>query len=335
MLRNLSAILISVFATLVVAGAAFAQGSPVARANGIEPVRVVVTIPPLMWPVKQVLGDVKASGVDAEVSLILRPGLSEHGFELTAGQMSEIQRADIVVMAGYGLEPRVESVAARTASGRGASRAIVSFEGIGETLALGDDHAACDHDHGDGHDHDHAHASTAIDPHLWLDPVAMKAFVGRVAEAVRGVIERSSRSDEEKATLVRGVNERAAAAQRVCDEIDAEYTRDIAALKSRAIVTHHNAYSYLCKRYGLTVAAVVRPIETVEPTPGDVMKAVKAIRDQKAGAVFVEPQFPAGVAKRIAETARVRLETIDPLGDGDWAGLMRSNLAAIVRGLGG
>lgn len=304
-----------------------------------EPVRVVVTIPPLVWAVERVVGKSgEAGAVASEVSLILRPGLSEHGFELTPGQMGEIQGADIVVMAGHGLEPRVESVLKRTAGER-VGRVVVSLEGLGETLALDHDHAACEHDHAHdgehGHDHEHDHEHGAVDPHLWLDPVVMKAFVGRVAEAVRGVVERGSLGADEKSAALRGVNERAAAAMVVCDEIDGEYRAAIGALKSKAIVTHHNAYAYLCKRYGLTVAAVIRPVEAVEPTPGDVMKAVTAIREQKVGAVFVEPQFPAGVAKRIAEAAKVKLETIDPLGDGDWAGLMRGNLAAIVRGLGG
>jgi zinc transport system substrate-binding protein len=302
-------------------------------AGGVGPVRIVVTIPPLMWPVTQLVGEGTPDAVPAEVTLILRPGLSEHGFELTPVQMQAVRRADVVVMAGHGLEPpQVAALAGRS----GWSAKVVSFEGIDETVLLEGDHADCDHDHdgAGGHAHDHDHASS-VDPHMWLDPVAMKAFVGRVAEALRAAVEKSGRSDDDKARLIRAINTRAAAAQKTCADIDAEHIRALTPLKDRAIVTHHNAYAYLCKRYGLKVAAVIRPVETVEPTPGDVMKAVKAIKEQKAGAVFVEPQFPAGIAKRIADTAKVRLESIDPLGDGDWAALMRSNMAALVRGLGG
>jgi len=312
----------------LVAPIAPAQSAP---GPNVVPVRVVVTIPPLLWPVRALIGSPADDAIPAEVSLILRPGLSEHGFELTPSQMRDLQRADIVVMAGHGLEPRVAALIDRSAP-QASHRTVVTLEGLGEVIASDHAHEHCEHDHDHDHEHDHAE-QPAVDPHLWLDPIAMKHFVARVAEALRAAVDRSERTEEQKAALNRAVNLRLAEAQAECDRIDAEYARALAPLKRRAIVTHHNAYAYLCRRYNLTVAAVIRPVEAVEPTPGDVMKAVGAIRDQKAGAVFVEPQFPAGVAKRIADAAKVKLETIDPLGDGDWPAMMRANLAALLRGL--
>ncbi|MFM9956890.1 MAG: metal ABC transporter substrate-binding protein [Phycisphaerales bacterium] len=336
---------LAVAAALVVsARPGVAQDSTAARPPA-EPVRVVVTIPPLLWPVRELLG----SGEDeikARVTLILRPGLSEHGFELTPSQVEDITRADVVVMAGHGLEPRVASLAALPPGGPSGgessreSSKVVSFEGLVEALHASGDHSACghDHDHGDeateGDQHsDGPEGRASADPHMWLDPVLMRGFVGRVEAALAGAIERRVSDATERDRLLAGLKDRAARARAICDEVDREHTAALGPLKGRAIVTHHNAWAYLCARYGLKVAAVVRPIETVEPTPGDVMLAVKAIREQEAGAVFVEPQFPGGVAERIAKTAKVKLETLDPLGAGDWPATMRANLAALVRGL--
>lgn len=307
-------------ATLLSLGVfAAAAGEPV------RSLRVVVTIPPLLWPVQQILGE-GPGAVPAEITLLLKPGLSEHGFELTPSQINAVRSADIVVMAGHALEPRVEEL---LKSAPNPARSVVSFEGLPGTLPLGLEHQHCDHDHEHAHGDD-AHNHAATDPHLWLDPVAMKALLDRLSDAT---LARLSERGPDAASAAPGVRARAQAAAARCDEIDAAYSDQLAPLSNRTIVTHHNAYAYLCKRYNLTVAAVIRPIETLEPTPGDVMKAVKALKEQKAAAVFVEPQFPAGVARRIAETARVRLQSIDPLGDGDWPALMLANLRSLVDGL--
>jgi hypothetical protein len=50
--------------------------------------------------------------------------------------------------------------------------------------------------------------------------------------------------------------------------------------------------------------------------------------------VFVEPQRNQAAPRRIAAAAKVRLGVLDPLGNGDWIGMMEANLAALVEGLG-
>lgn len=299
--------------------------APAFARSDAAPLRVVVSIPPLVWPVEALLkGD--GAPIPATVSLLLRPGVSEHGFELTPSQIADVQRADLVVMAGYGLEGRLTDALTRKPR---SDRQTLTLEGLVEPIVADHDHSKCEHGHDHGQSHDHAAGLT--DPHLWLDPVAMRAFIDRLEAALRERL--ATLPEARRAPALEALTSRAAAARAVCDEIHAQYQTAIVPLTRRAIVTHHNAYAYLCRRYGLEVAAVIRPTETAEPTPGDIMTAVKALRERRAAAVFVEPQFPAGAAKRIADTARVRLESIDPLGDGDWPALMRANLTALVRGL--
>jgi ABC-type Zn uptake system ZnuABC Zn-binding protein ZnuA len=60
-----------------------------------------------------------------------------------------------------------------------------------------------------------------------------------------------------------------------------------------------------------------------------------AIREHGLKAIFVEPQFSSVAAERIAHSTGIRVLPIDPLGDGDWALLMRKNLDSLVSGLGG
>jgi zinc transport system substrate-binding protein len=115
--------------------------------------------------------------------------------------------------------------------------------------------------------------------------------------------------------------------------LDTEYKSRLASFAGRAIVTHHAAWKRLADRYGLKVAAVIRPIESSEPTAAAVTAAVHAIEEQHVGAIFVEPQFSPQAAERIVAIAKVKVAGLDPLGDGDWFKMMRANLDSLVKNL--
>lgn len=303
-----------------------ADGPSVKAAATTGPLRVVVTIPPLLWAAK------KVSPADAEVTLILAPGQSEHGFEITPSQFKAINDADLVAMVGYGLEPKVE---ATMKLGRRDARRVVSFEGIegANPIAADPEHVCEDPSHDHSH-HDHSHAQ---DPHVWLDPVVMKGFVQRLGAEMIAKIEASGTrfSDEWKKAERTRIEATVAELVAECDAIDGEYKETLAGVSTRKIVTHHNAYAYIARRYGLEVAAVIRPVEVVEPTPGDIKSVTDAIREHSLKAIFIEPQFSATAAERIAQATGIKMLPIDPLGEGDWAATMRKNLASLAAGLGG
>lgn len=290
------------------------NGSPDSDSEVAHPTRIVVTIPPLKWAVDGLAPE------GAEVTLIVPPGASAHGYELTPSQAAAIAGADLVVMVGMGMEPRVE---AALAAHRNERRTVLRFEQVVGSDAITD---------GDEHDHDHAHGDEhahSADPHAWLDPVLMGRFVERLA----GVMPADGRGSA-------AIEEAASELKAECAAVDEGYRAALARTRSKSIVTHHNAYSYLARRYGLTVAAVIQGGggggggHAGEPTPGEIARAVGAVRAAGVAAVFVEPQLNDSAARRVAEAAEVGVLTLDPLGDGDWPAMMRANLRALVQGLG-
>ncbi len=297
------------------------------------PVRAVVTIAPLASVVRPLLPS------DAELTVLMAPGRSEHGYEFTAEDVAALGRADLVVFVGLGLEAQVESFLrkhpSRTrrevcfarvvgfAGGANDGEADAESEAEGErglppTPALGEG----------GHNDEHDHAGP--DPHLWLDPVLVRELASAVAEEVIGKLDRRG----EATPMAReGVAQRLTGLLGRIDAVDAEYRAGLAPFAGRAIVTHHAAFGRLAERYGLRVAEVIRPVEGGEPTPQRLAGVVEAIRREGVGVIFVEPQFDATVAERIAQAAGVKVGRLDPLGDGDWFALMRANLGELVRRL--
>lgn len=285
--------------------------------------RAVVTVPALAGLVKPMLPK------DAELRILMQPGRSEHGYEFTPTDIAALGRADLVVYIGLGLEPQVHTFIQKRPSD---TRRVVCFA---EVVGLQEpgrppaphDHAH-DHDHAPAEDHTHDHA---VDPHLWLDPVLVEKLIPAIRDQVAAALRAKGRLDD--AARAR-LDEAAGSVQAEVAAVDREYRERLAPFAGRALVTHHAAFGRLAQRYGLEVAEVLRPIESAEATAGQVAQVVAAIKSRHVPAIFIEPQFDPAAAKRVAEAAGVAVGTLDPLGSGDWAGLMRANLNELVAKLG-
>ncbi|NUQ53100.1 MAG: zinc ABC transporter substrate-binding protein [Phycisphaerales bacterium] len=295
--------------------------------------RIVATIAPLGALTRELLPE------GAQLRVLLPPGRSEHGYEPTPVDIAALARADVVVYVGLGLEPRVEEFLKKNPSARRVDLSMAA------SLKLeGDEH---------NHEHEHGHAGDAgrgggsettsddphaghdhgpIDPHVWLDPVLVKEFVTPLADAVDHAVRAAGPMSAEQETKLAALRE--ALAKKV-DDLHAEYGAALEPLAGRSIVTHHSAWGRLAGRYGLKVAAVLRPIETAESTPADIAGAVAAVKERGAGAIFVEPQFNNESAKRVADAAGVKMLVLDPLGGEDYFVMMRTNLTALQDGLAG
>ncbi len=328
------ALLATMLALLAGVGALGCGRSDPSRPDG--PMRIVVSIAPLAGLVREI-------APDAEVTILVPAGVSEHGYELTPSDVDRLRHADLIVGVGLGLEPRLEEMVRRLGDGADVlwfAECLTPEElatgGAAEPGHEGHDHVANEHDHHDAHDH------SAGDPHLWLDPVLVEKFVwalgtrvgevgGRIVPQGRVAGPGAGELVEARRTEARLAAEALAARVRAVDS----HARDaMAPLQGRAIVTHHASHGRFAARYGLRIAATIRLSETSEPTPGQVDASIRAIRERNVPAVFVEPQFDSSTAARIAQEAGVRVVTLDPMGDGDWFALMDHTITIIADALG-
>lgn len=277
---------------------------------GPRPLRVVVTIPPLEGLVRELV----PSGI---VRTLIPPGRSEHGYEFTPQDLADLAEADVIVYVGLGLEPKIERFVEQNPS---ATRGVVCFADV---VGIADPHEHHVHEHGEECNHG------PVDVHLWLDPALVEKLIPAVAEAVAAAAKRRFLSANEMEQTLAASRVRLVERIRV---LDGELRTTLTPAKGVPIVTHHDAWSRLAERYGLEVAAVIRGVNHSDPTPDAIAAAVEAIRSKGVRTIFVEPQFNADAAHRIAEAAGVNVGTIDPLGSGDWFAMMRANAAAIAAG---
>lgn len=283
------------------------------------PPSVVVTIRPLHSLVAGVMAGV------GEPRLLVQGAASPHDFTLKPSDARMLAEARLVVMADDGLEAflvkPLKTVAAKAE--------VVEMSALpGITLLPRREGGVWEEeeDEEDGHDH-HGH-----DPHVWLDPANATVLVKVVAEKLAAL-------DPANAATYAANAERSLSA---LDRLDARLRDDrLKSVTDVPYVVFHDGYQYFENRYRLSPAGSV----TVDPERPPSARRLAALRDRLKAAnvrcVFREPQFPAAVVDRLADSAGARVAALDPLGSalpagpGHYAAMMDAlgqNLAQCLSG---
>lgn len=183
------------------------------------------------------------------------------------------------------------------------------------------DHAEGDHDDG------HHHAADAEDPHIWLDPMGMRAVVEAMVPAL----------DE----LGIDVSEQAVAYIAELDALDAEITDLMATIpeERRQVVADHIALGYFGDRYGLEqIGAVLPSVSTAgEPSAQDVAALISTMEEAGVSVVFTSIGTPQDIAEAVADAVGgevVRLSMAHLPADGSYVSLIRDIAQAIAGALG-
>ena len=242
----------------------------------------------------------QVGGDRVEVNSLLPAGADPHTYELTPGRVADIAGADLVFANGLGLEGNVLDVIEENAGGP----VVELAEGL-DTLN--------------------------DNPHLWLD--ARNAM--RYVEAIRdALIERDPLGRAEYEANTEVYLEELGSLDR-----DLEAALQAIPPERRKLVTFHDAFPYLARRYGLEVVAVAVPSPGQEPSARDVAELTETLRSEAVAAVFKEPQFNARVLELAADETGVRV--LDLLSDAyaedvdSYVDLMRFNLRQLREGLDG
>ncbi|MCL4220464.1 MAG: metal ABC transporter substrate-binding protein [Phycisphaerales bacterium] len=268
---------------------------------------VVATIPPIRGLIRPLLPE------SVHVVMLVEPGQNAHGHRLTPAQVATARTADVIFAVGLGME---EGALEQFQRHRPVRQQIGVFAEMVDVGFSGQAH--------EGHDHaGHDHASHA-DMHVWIDPVLSAEFVEAAAAML---IERVRPSQP---ALAEQVAARRDALLATIKAIDAAYAQRLAPFAGQSVLTAHPAFARMLERYGLHEVSLSATSGHAGPSAAELSAALRTVRERGVVAVFLEPQAPAALPRRIAEQAGLPLGTLDPLGSGDWERMMESNLDALV-----
>jgi ABC-type Zn uptake system ZnuABC Zn-binding protein ZnuA len=212
----------------------------------------------------------QVAGEDAVVEQLIPDGASPHDFQLSATARLDLERADLVIDNGAGLEATIP---------------LDDLEGERWTLA------------------DHVEtlpfADGGSDPHVWMDPTRVAAALPSLAEAL-------SAADPAHA---RDYDRRAADYAKQLGELDHELRRTLSAVPAgeRELITSHDSLGYLADRYGFEVVATAFPASGPEGevSAGQLAEIGEAIAAREVGAVFAGEEDDPEALRQVADDAGV------------------------------
>lgn len=238
------------------------------------------------------------------VIVIIPFGVEPHDWEPTPKDISKILNADLFIYNGAGLEPWAKRLVKDVKN-----KGIVVIDIYNAISAKGED------------------------PHIWLDPVLVKAQLKVIKNAlVKLDSKNKSYYENNYKSYLKKI-----------DTLDKEIKDTLARCKKKIFVTSHNAFSRFAERYGLIQIPMTGITPEAEPNPRDLAEVIKIIKEKKIEYVFTEPLISPKLAQSISRETGAKVLVLDPIeglsqkeieAGKDYISKMRENLKNLKLALG-
>ncbi|MBS3977456.1 MAG: zinc ABC transporter substrate-binding protein [Syntrophomonadaceae bacterium] len=311
--------------------------APEPQVAAFSPIKVIATFYPVAFLAEQVGGE------RAEVVSLVPPGAEAHHWEPTARQMSLLQEAQVFVFNGAGMEPWAERLVQLPENQR-----LIVVEASSGLELLKYIHLPAEqekkHDHNHRHTKDHdqkegeslkkdEHHHGEYDPHVWLDPLLTKQMAANIAAGLK-------QADPEGAAIYQ---KNLAALQERLNNLHARYQAALHDKAGQAIVTSHAAFGYLTHRYGLVQVPIMGLSPEAEPSPAQMARLVRMVRETGVKFIFSETLANPRIAETLAKEVGAQVLILNPLegltkeqelAGEDYFSIMEKNLINLKLGLG-
>ena len=268
---------------------------------------IVATAYPVYLFTNTIVGDTE--GVEV-TQLVTEETSCLHDYTLTVTDMKAIEKADVIILSGAGLEDFMEDALAQ-------SNAVVIDCSAGIDLLPSSSHEH--HDHEDEDDHDH------FDPHFWMDEKAALTMMNNIVSGLSAL-------DEEHADSYTA-NLNHAAGLLSNDSLDAS------SLSCPYLITFHDGFQYFARSNGLTLLKAIEEEEGSEASAAEIKEIVDLIEEYRIPAIFTEKNGSDATAQAIARETGVAVYQLDMIMSGGgqdisaYVDAMNANYAVIREAL--
>lgn len=300
------------FAALLAAGIAHA-----------EPLNVVSSFSILGDVAKQVGGD------KVVVTNLVGADQDSHVYRLTSGDIKKIRAAKLVLLNGLGFESAEMARAVKQSK-------IPYAEAAAGIKAMEADHDHDEHEHEHGHDHDHGghehHHHGQFDPHVWSDPSLMQKYAANVAEAfIKADPQNKAYYSQRLQNYGKELQQLDAYAKGKFDAVPAA---------RRKVLTGHEAFGYMGRRYNIKFYAPQGINTEAEPSAKHVAALIRQVKQEGIKAVFAENIKDSRMLERIAKESGSKIggklysDALSKTPPADtYTGMMRHNIDALANAM--
>lgn len=225
----------------------------------------------------------KIGGDKIDLTNLVPAGTEPHDWEPTPSAIASLEKADVFIYNGAGMEGWVNKVL-QTINNKDlitveASKGIQLIENTEKAEEL------------------------AYDPHVWLDPMKAKKQMEMIKDALIKA-DPSNRANYES-----NFSENA----KKFDDLDKEYKNAVSKFVKKDIVVAHKAFGYLCNAYGLNQVAIEGLSAESEPTPARMAEIAKFAKENGVKYIFFEELVSPKVAQTIANEVGAQAAMLNPL----------------------
>lgn len=268
---------------------------------------IVATTYPVYLFANSIVGDTE--GVEV-TQLITQEVSCLHDYTLTVTDMKAIEKADVIILSGAGLEDFMADALAQS------NAAVIDCSAGAELLP------ASGHEHHDaGEDGDAGH----YDPHFWMTEDGALSMMNSICDGLSAL-------DEPHAAAY-AANRNEAASLLPVDPLDGS------TLSCPYLITFHDGFQYFAQANGLTLLKAIEEEEGSEASAAEIKEIVSLIKEYHIPAIFTEKSGSDATAQAIARETGVAVYQLDMIMSGSgqdvsaYVDAMNSNYAVIREAL--
>lgn len=272
-------IIIVLVSLLVIAGISCSKDNS-AKPGQSHKLKIVTSL----FPLYDFAKNIGREKVDIE--LLMPPGVEPHSFEPKPGDIAHLNKADIFIYTNKFMEPW----AANIIKGMDSSHTLIIDSSKGVSFI-----EETEEEHGPAHDEK---GREGMDPHIWLDLGNAMKMVDTICD---GLVQKDPSNKDY-------YQKNAAEYKAALDGLDKKFGSELSSCKQKTFINGgHFAFGYLARRYGLTYMSAYGFSPDAEPTPGQLIKITKLLKQQGLKYIFYEELITPRVADTLARETGARL----------------------------
>jgi zinc/manganese transport system substrate-binding protein len=282
------------------------------QAGAAEKLKILTSFLPIYAHTKSITGDL------AEVQMFIDKDADPHDYEFKPSDIKKVVSANLFVANGAGLEIWLKGLLEK--SGNPKLVVVNASEGV----SLMDN--SKEFFKGSAAEEEEADDGSNKNLHVWLDPVLAQTQVKNILAAL-------VKADPVNAAAYKKNAEAYLAKLRQLDE---SYRTAMDKLSNKNLVTFHDAFPYLAKRYGFDYLGCIAQFPEQDPKPAELKALVQLIRKNRVKVIFAENGYSPKLLSEVAKQTGATVSEVDTLEIGEpeanaYLVRMRNNLAAFEK----
>ena len=309
MVRKLILMLCTIFALTAIAGCGGQQSDENASSSASSgadsgKVNVAVSFDAMKEFVQAVGGD------KVEIHTIIPDGTEPHDFEPKAQDLQQLQKAQVFVYNGNGMEAWADKAVSSANNDK-----LIVVEAAKGVQPL------------ENKDPEEVKEHGQYDPHVWLSLKNAEIEVKNIKDAL-------VKADPDNKDYY---EKNCDAYVKQLDDLFNEYNQKFQSAPHKNFVTGHAAFGYFCRDFGLTQNSVEDTFAEGEPTAQQLTKLIDYCKTNNVKTIFAEKMTSPEISQTLANEVGAKVETVYTIESSEdnmsYLDRMKSNLEKIYASL--